>query len=232
MLCPTDSTFNRKHFNGSKANATTTLGDDWARGNYAANAALGEMRVDTGPSGTYAAMRYSTGWKLTNTRGVMGANTSVKAADIIDGLSNTCLLGEVRAGVVDCDSRGVWAMPYAGASALWAHGGIRGLDAGPNCPNDLSDDVLGCNSVRSAFGSNAALLKEKMPCYDAVSNTQATMRSLHPNGVNSCFCDGSVHWLSDYIQVSPSNGTVSNSLSVWDRLMCSADGQIVNSNAY
>ena len=30
----------------------------------------------------------------------------------------------------------------------------------------------------------------------------ADARSMHANGVYFCFCDGSVHWISDFIEVS------------------------------
>lgn len=40
LLCPSDN-FNRDPFNGSEDSATDQMGDNWARGNYAANAALG-----------------------------------------------------------------------------------------------------------------------------------------------------------------------------------------------
>jgi hypothetical protein len=45
---------------------------------------------------------------------------------------------------------------------------------------------------------------------------------MHRDGLSACFMDGSVHWLSDYIDVLPSS---SANLSVWDRLMLSMDAQ-------
>jgi prepilin-type processing-associated H-X9-DG protein len=79
------------------------------------------------------------------------------------------------------------------------------------------------------------LIAEGMSCWNDNANNEQTARSLHPDGVNTCFCDGSVHWIGDYIQVRPStaaNDGSSWNLSVWDRLMCSADGQVVNGNSY
>ena len=40
MLCPTDS-FNRQPFMGEQGTNTVGYGDNWARGNYGANASLG-----------------------------------------------------------------------------------------------------------------------------------------------------------------------------------------------
>jgi prepilin-type N-terminal cleavage/methylation domain-containing protein/prepilin-type processing-associated H-X9-DG protein len=232
MLCPTDSYYNRQAFSGGSSEASA-LGSNWARGNYAANAALGMMFYTTDPASyKYAALPASTGWKASYIRGVMGANCAVKMADIIDGTSNTCMLGEIRAGVTTFDSRGVWAMS-GGSSALWGHGGVIfnwGGDAGPNALGSQSDDTLAGDAIAKAFGGVGGLIAEGMPCFDSsASNDEQTARSLHPGGVNTCFCDGSVHWISDYIQSTPSTPT---NLSVWDRLMCSADGQVVNSNSY
>ena len=226
MLCPSDSR-NREAFMGSQNSGTSALGDNWARGNYAANAALGQML--SGTDVNCAGSSTSAGWKLSYMRGVMGANCSVTVAQIHDGTSNTALLAEVRAGVVNFDSRGVWAMS-GGSSALWAHGGIWGDDAGPNCPNADSDDVAAGAAIRTAFGSIDALINEGMPCFSDWSVTvQVTARSLHAGGINTVFADGSVHWIGDYIQAKPSTST---NLSVWDRLMASADGMPTTSDGY
>jgi len=149
-------------------------------------------------------------------------------AQIRDGTSNTVLLGEIRAGVTNFDSRGVWAMS-GGSSALWAHGGITGDDYGPNCPFSDSDDVVGGDQIRTAFGGANGLTQEGMPCYGMPGNIEQTARSMHAGGVNTCFADGSVHWIGDFVQVLPSTST---NLSVWDRLNASADGQPVTSDAF
>ncbi len=236
MLCPTDSR-NREPFMGSQNSATSALGDNWARGNYAANAALGQMIYSTAAADLHcAALPNSTGWKISYMRGVMGANCAVTIAQVRDGTSNTVMLAEIRAGVTNFDSRGVWAMS-GGSSALWGHGGVRitgddfeGDDYGPNCPYVDSDDVIAGSAIRAAFGGSDGLIAEGMPCYSDWSvNVQQTARSMHAGGVNTCFADGSVHWIGDYIQVKPSTTT---NLSVWDRLMASADGMPVASDSY
>jgi len=248
MLCPSDAKYNQRPFMGSMNAKTAPLGDNWARGNYGANASLGQMynRPYSSERWYFASFPDSYGWKNNDLRGVMGANISVTMSQITDGASNTCLLGELRAGVTDFDTRCTWAMS-SGASALWMHGGMVGDDYGPNCPYIISDDAFPCREIRLAFGNGnesagaEALVAEGMPCfpYDAF-NVQQTARSLHRNGVNLCFCDGSVHFITDFIQVLPSGGQDPNTpaqhkgapFSVWDRLMASADGWPAITNSF
>ena len=48
MLCPSDQ-YNRQPYNGTSASSLTgNTGDGWARGDYAANAAMGYMTYNTG----------------------------------------------------------------------------------------------------------------------------------------------------------------------------------------
>jgi prepilin-type N-terminal cleavage/methylation domain-containing protein len=231
MLCPSDS-YNRAPMNGSANSGTSNLGDNWARGNYAANAALGYMTYSSNSYGhgnqTSAAFD-SLGWTDSKTRGVMGANMSVSIEQMRDGTSNTACIAEVRAGVVAFDTRGTWAMS-GGPTSLWCHGGLWGDDYGPNCPYEGSDDVMACPAIRSAVGGVAQLGMLGMPCSGAdYPNFQQTARSLHPGGVFVGLADGSVRWISDYIQVKPSSFA---SMSVWDRLMASSDGQPLPADAF
>src|SRR5690606_839337 len=70
MLCPSDG-FNRRPFKGSSSGDTSNLGDDWARGNYGANASLAALRKGSGISD--GATETSGGWKSPLHRGIMGA---------------------------------------------------------------------------------------------------------------------------------------------------------------
>jgi prepilin-type N-terminal cleavage/methylation domain-containing protein/prepilin-type processing-associated H-X9-DG protein len=230
MLCPSDSGANQKAFMGSQDSQTTSLGDGWARGNYAANAALGYMDY-SGHSGTshgYDAANPATDWTSRYIQGVMGANVSLRIDDIHDGASNTLLVGEIRAGMVPFDCRGVWAMSGA-PSALWAHG-YNGGDNGPNS-NSLpaGDGILSCTNVESAVGdaSGIELARRGMPCSNA-NNFQQTVRSLHPQGANVCFADGSVHFISDFIEL----GSSDSNLGVWDKLNLSNDRQPIDASKY
>jgi prepilin-type processing-associated H-X9-DG protein len=55
-------------------------------------------------------------------------------------------------------------------------------------------------------------------------NWQATVRSLHPNGVNVVFADNSVHFIPNSVETSGVWGDANPGFwPVWDRLICSGD---------
>lgn len=227
MLCPSDP-YNQQPFMGEQGADTAGFGNDWARGNYGANASLGFPTLHYGGIG--AGGPTSEAWGVLWLRGIMGGNCSIGLDQITDGASNTVLLGELRAGVTAYDPRGVWALSGACSSALWGHGGGVGDDGGPNAAATNADDTMNCTQVQDAFGGADSLAAVGMPCYHfPYANNQQTARSMHVGGVNTCFADGSIHWISDYIQAYPSSSTA---LSVWDKLMCSADGQSIGASQF
>ena len=73
-----------------------------------------------------------------------------------------------------------------------------------------------------------------MPCAGlwTLPNWQQTTCSLHPGGVNVAFVDGSVHWISDYVDINGNFTTSPPKYSIWDRLNASADGQPIPAGAY
>jgi prepilin-type N-terminal cleavage/methylation domain-containing protein len=231
MLCPSDG-FNTTAFSGTKA-GLATIGDNWGRGNYAANCSLGAMNSTANGDPNGGAGPGTPWWNSDRGRGVMGANIAVRMAEIRDGSSNTALLGEIRAGLSEIDSRGVWALGDA-SSSLWAHGWVSGNlkdAAGPNSPEAGGDNMQFCDALAATYGCSSGytcppLSVEGMPCYGfaGLSNQQGA-RSMHPGGVHTCFADGSIHFIGDYINI------VGNP-SVWDRLMASADGYPVSGNDY
>ena len=223
MLCPTD-TFNEQPFNGTASSKTNLMGDNWSRGNYAANASLGYMG-DGGVIGTGVG-----GWGNRYLEGVMGANISLGIPQIKDGTSKTILLGEIRAGLIPQDTRGTWAMS-GGASALWCHGYVQDAN-GPNASYEAADDERTCSEIQAKFGGSVALIKKGMPCWSGDGpDFQQAARSLHAGGLFVCMCDGSVQWISDFIEVGIIYGTPP-ALGLWDKLNLSNDGRAISKNAF
>jgi prepilin-type N-terminal cleavage/methylation domain-containing protein len=241
MLCPTD-TYNRRPF---MAAGSSDPSNNWARGNYAANASLGYMSVSAHSQPLNAALAGN--WQLPYLQGVMGANRSLSLGDIGDGASNTILLGEIRAGVSSSDPRGVWAMS-GGSSALWGHGSAttssNAHDAGPNAgqfdtPN--ADAISTCSQVQNEISNNngvRALEAIGMGCVSSAGgNDQQTVRSMHVAGAHVALADGSARWISDYIDSihdADAAGEAANAagspprFSLWDRLNLSNDGQTID----
>ena len=200
LLCPSDGN-NRIKYESQKSEFTG------ARCNYGAN------------MGPWGAQELYANWSDNLKHGVMGPGKTMKTEEMIDGASNTIMLAELRSGVVFCDCRGTWALGGAGPSAI-ACCGYNGDSKGPNAKGSNADDIFGCDSVKGQLDDDQ-LVTLGMLCYaSSTYNSQATSRSSHPGGVQTAFCDGSVHWITDGISV----GTDANNLGVWDKLLLPCDG--------
>jgi prepilin-type N-terminal cleavage/methylation domain-containing protein len=245
MRCPSDP-YGDQPFNGTTATNTMALGDGWARGNYAANAALGVMNdsahcENVNGIDNCCALRDSK-WTVDSLRGVMGANTAVRQREIRDGASHTIIIGEVRAGLFSSDPRGVWAL--AGSpSSLWSHGSFNWGDAnGPNPTGLAGDNFVSCRAVSKAAGCDVtmpafwdqctALDRLNMPCYPGGNNNQQGARSMHVGGVFVAFADGSAHFIDDFIDTSGNITLTNPQFSVWDRLNVSSDGATVEADSF
>ena len=212
LLCPSDP-FNREIFTG--------LGGNWARNNYAANVGRGFLYRDwiTGPT--------SLGWTNNCQRGVIGPNVSVALRRITDGTSKTIMLGEIRAGINETDSRGVWALGHAGASLIAMYGG--GSDAnGPNAAFSNSDDVY-APGLADAAGvcvarTNSLTIAENMSVGSGgTAADQATVRSKHPGGVHVAMVDGSIQFINDDIETTGCYNTPITCCTPWDYMIASGD---------
>ena len=225
MKCPSDSHNRTKYAGISGSSHSGNHGDNWARGNYGANGSLGayhtSWRAAAGPT--------SERWTSRLSRGIMGANASVTMAEIKDGSSNTILLSELRTGLAAVDRRGVWALTGPGSSSLWMHGSDDAI--GPNSCTGASDNILGCAEIVSAVGQDT-LNRECMTCCNGCSSTQGAPRSVHTGGVHACMADGSVRFISNFIEKGTAWDIDANDFLTWQRLNASADQMPIDASKY
>jgi type II secretory pathway pseudopilin PulG len=210
MLCPADT---------GRDILCSRSGGNWARGNYGASGNLLELNNSDGATSLYWGQEK---WA----RGVMGSGTALRIAAIRDGTSNTLLLTEVKIGLADIDYRGTWAMSAPGASCIW---GVSLWDGhGPNECAIQADNLDNWTAVISTVG--AGRLQQECMYPGQSHRNQAFPRSRHVGGVLVALADGSVHFVSDYIEKCSGTATATN-LRAWERLVSSSDGMPFDAGA-
>ena len=232
MICPSDA-FAPIQFNGANVSTANGATSNWGRGNYSCNTSCYFCYNGITPN-------TATSWgALINGKGVMAPNMSLSMKQITDGTSKVVALAEVRADPSPSGARGVWAYPFA-SSSLMAFGASEsytagvGQDPGPNFAGDSignsGDHIGGCNTGITY----AQLYQLGMGCvsdgYCAISGP----KSSHPGGVQTVFCDGSVHWIDDNIQIGYVGALNSSQLvnGYWEMLFLSQDGANVSADVY
>lgn len=242
MLCPSDT---------GQGNYFIENEGRWARGNYGLNAhqywpniglnkvAIG-LPADPNSSKMAPYVDYNIGLGGFAIQGVGGPDMSISR--ITDGTTNTIMIGEMRVGLTEQDRRGVWAMGLCGSNYHCRH-----ASNGVNSPNSCGpgeDDVDGAQKIIDAIGRPAMLAQ----CMDAatVDSGQSVMRSVHPGGVFAAMCDGSVRFISDFIEAGNvgygayigADGSNGQSLDasptnfrVWQRINVSRDGMLLDESA-
>lgn len=136
----------------------------------------------------------------------------------IDGTSSTLAFSEVRTRSSDNDERGAWAVAMVGASMLaadfhhdWGVGGTgtfipsqQYLDwvLTPNVQIRNEGDVEPADRLLYCRGDETEeSIFEGVPCKNDGTFATAAARSLHSGGVNACFVDGHVDFVSDEIDI-------------------------------
>ena len=227
LKCPSDE-------NNQTKFQSNALGDNWARGNYAANAGPGNWLNGNGSgSGSVSPFimdnsgRPSAAWRGSGTsvtwpssiRGAFGPNASVELSQIVDGTSKTMMLAELRGGISELDWRGVWALPHPGGSLVARHG--AGGDAnGPNNCGPKADDSAAALTDFSCLNNDDFLSDQCMTCNDDTTGfAQAAPRGVHTGGLFVAHLDGSVAFVNDDIETTAGGPCC----AAWDHLIMGAD---------
>ena len=227
MLCPSDIGQEEPFTGGSFSNSS------WARGNYGLNSfqywpnsfLSKVMRGEKSDPDIDKYVNYNIGMG-----GISGPMVSI--SKIQDGTTSTVMLGEMRVGLSQADRRGVWAMGMCGSNFHCRHGGLP-----INSCGGYDDDVFGVNDFYNVIGE-ATLARECMqPDKSVNASGQSVVRSLHPGGAHVAMADGSVHFLSDFIQTGElsigayvgahPDDILPEVFGVWPRLNVASDGFIV-----
>jgi prepilin-type processing-associated H-X9-DG protein len=129
-------------------------------------------------------------------RYMFGENSTTRVTDVIDGTSNTLAMGEQTLEL------------YNGVTSAWAYSGwvSIGIDAVGNWNPTVP--AQGLNIWQYGTNPATAIVGRRASWYNAAS--------LHAGGVNFVFADGSVHFISQSIDVL--------SLTYLSRM---ADGQVI-----
>ena len=189
LICPSDSTPGTI-FDG-KDTSNLAQGKKFAKGNYAAWVT---------PFHTDQQIQWP---------GALGGYGQ-RLAEVSDGTSNTILISEVRTRQHRGDSRGVWALPWTGATMLGfdmhpENATLNGFIASPQAgilvqtqqPNTVGPNVDQLQACVDVAGAQL----EGMPC-DTIATSRyrsAAPRSEHIQGVMSVFLDGHVGFVPNDI---------------------------------
>ena len=136
--------------------------------------------------------------------GVVGFNFGMRMSRITDGTSHTNLTSEFIAGG-RCTNRGHL---YHGCSTAYMH------DFSPNDWSPTADRYHWCDNAYNPPQAKCQLISN-------AKDSRGTARSMHPGGVHTSRCDGSVRFVADTI-----------ALSVWRTLGTPSGNEIITDHSY
>ena len=230
FLCPSDSGIGSRYVGGPKKSTIRS----WARLNYGYNAFQFPpltTKAFTDVLGTTHDAEFSPLIELN--LGLGSYNHGLRIGQITDGTTKTIMLAEQRVGLSESDRRGVWAMSMCGSNFHCRHawngnGGVNSCGPG-------TDDVYDGDKIIADVGRDRLLIECMLPF--SGSSAQSTVRSVHPGGAFVALVDGSVRFISDfidnnggglhYIGYQTPNFDPEIELRTWQRLNISRDSLLI-----
>ena len=232
MLCPSDGGQGLFFTAGSFPNSS------WARGNYGLNGFqfwpnVGLSKVMRGESGNISSNEQQAAQWIEYNIGMGGVSgPKMNISKILDGTTNTIMLAEMRVGLSNRDRRGVWAMGMCGSNIHCRHAGMP-----INSCGGFDDDVFGVSEIYEDVGQRTLAQECMQPDQSVNASGQSVVRSLHPGGAHVALVDGSVHFLSDFIETGAlqiaayigqdPDDVLPEVFGVWPRLNVPSDGLLV-----
>ncbi len=168
--------------------------------------------------------------------GVFFGNVSIKLQSITDGTSNTMAYGEFARFINDPDmifntwSRCLWFLSNApGGNSTRIEGNASTVPR-MNAPFLLGDESVFTGSLSPTNEVNSWLYLQVG--YDWRTVGQFGFRSQHPGGANFSFCDGSVKFLKQTIDMGNPNYTPPINIGVYRQLSTRKGGEVISADAY
>ncbi len=168
--------------------------------------------------------------------GVFFGNVSIKLQSITDGTSNTMAYGEFARFINDPDmifntwSRCVWFLSNAPGGTSTRIEGNASTVPRMNAPFLLGDESVFSGSLSPTNEVNSWLYLQVG--YDWRTVGQFGFRSQHPGGANFSFCDGSVKFLKQTIDMGNPNYTPPINIGVYRQLSTRKGGEVISADAY
>lgn len=159
----------------------------------------------------FGGLNYNGAWHASaQQRGAFGVNFATRLHDITDGPSNTLAFGEYLTGLpqYEYDFRGSLWSDQPGYSQLYTQ----------HTPNSSSPDLFYWDAL-AVYAYNRPDLNRPAARSVPGQTDTAAARSMHRRGVNTLFCDGSVRFIRDSIDVG-----------IWRALGTAAGGEPLSGN--